>query len=155
MYNHAPSEYDCPICKFILRGEESEHNMLDDIVYQGNGTSAFISPKWWPNNPGHVMVVPKMHYENIYDIPNNLLSQINLTAKIIALAMKKAYQCAGVSTRQHNEPAGNQDLWHFHLHIFPRYTNDNLYLSHDQAKYVSPKLRKPYADKLRRSIGKI
>jgi histidine triad (HIT) family protein len=149
MNNHAPSGYACPICKFIQRGVESEHNKIDDIVYQGNGTSAFISPKWWPNNPGHVMVVPKIHYENIYEIPDDVLSEINCTAKIIALALKGAYHCDGISTRQHNEPAGNQDLWHFHMHVFPRWDKDDLYLNHDKSSYIAPSDRKPYADKLR------
>lgn len=44
MNNHAPSRYACPICRFILWGEESEHNKLDDIVDQRNGTATFISP---------------------------------------------------------------------------------------------------------------
>lgn len=43
--------------------------------------------------------------------------------------MKQAFGCDGVSTRQHNEPAGDQDVWHFHLHVFPRWTGDDLYRS--------------------------
>jgi hypothetical protein len=40
--------------------------------------------------------------------------------------MRDAFGCEGISTRQHNGPAGNQDVWHFHLHVFPRYPNDGL-----------------------------
>ena len=46
-----------------------------------------------------------------------------------ALAMKAVFQCDGVSTRQHNEPAGYQDVWHFHVHVFPRFHGDSLYTS--------------------------
>ena len=45
----------------------------------------------------------------------------------IAIALKEAFGCDGTSTRQHNEPAGNQDLWHLHVHVFPRYDGDDLY----------------------------
>jgi histidine triad (HIT) family protein len=50
-------------------------------------------------------------------------------ARMIALAFKEVYGCDGVSTRQHNEPAGNQDVWHYHLHVTPRYAGDQFYES--------------------------
>jgi histidine triad (HIT) family protein len=43
--------------------------------------------------------------------------------------MKIIYQCDGVSTRQHNEPAGNQDVWHYHVHVTARFSDDNFYSS--------------------------
>jgi histidine triad (HIT) family protein len=43
--------------------------------------------------------------------------------------MKAAYGCDGTSTRQHNEPAGHQEVWHYHLHVFPRFMGDGLYAS--------------------------
>jgi histidine triad (HIT) family protein len=45
----------------------------------------------------------------------------------MALAIKLAWNPEGTSTRQHNEPAGNQHVWHYHQHVFPRYGDDNLY----------------------------
>ena len=55
--------------------------------------------------------------------------------------------CDGVSSRQHNEPAGNQDVWHYHLHVFPRWENDKLYF--ERRHSTSPEQRRPYAEKLR------
>ena len=46
---------------------------------------------------------------------------------MMALTMKVVYSCDGISTRQHNEPAGNQDVWHYHLHVTPRYKDDVFY----------------------------
>jgi histidine triad (HIT) family protein len=43
--------------------------------------------------------------------------------------MKSHYSCDGISTRQHNEPAGHQDVSHYHLYVFPRYAGDHLYAS--------------------------
>jgi histidine triad (HIT) family protein len=47
----------------------------------------------------------------------------------VAIAIRQTYGCKGVSTRQHNEPAGNQDAWRYHVHVFPRYADDQLYSS--------------------------
>ncbi|MBI2028808.1 HIT domain-containing protein [Candidatus Gottesmanbacteria bacterium] len=149
MYNHQPKDEPCSICIF-LSGRETEHNKRSDIVFEDKNTIAFISPKWWINNPGHVIVASKKHFENIYDIPDNTLSRVYVIAKKISIALKEAYQCEGTSTRQHNEPAGNQDIWHFHIHVFPRYKNDDLYKRHDQSRFVEAKQRLPYAQKLQK-----
>jgi histidine triad (HIT) family protein len=113
----------------------------------------FISPHWWPNNPGHVLVVPRQHFENLYELPTELGTAVFEASKQIALAMKRGYGCAGISTRQHNEPAGNQDLWHYHLHVFPRYEGDRLYQSHGQGRLVPAAERALYARKVREALG--
>lgn len=66
-----------------------------------------------------------------------------------AIAIRQTYDCRGVSTRQHNEPAGNQDAWHYHVHVFPRYPNDQLYASAPLPGFVAAEQRRPYADRLR------
>jgi histidine triad (HIT) family protein len=121
-------------------------------VYRGNGATAFIAPKWWDNNPGHVLVVPDRHAENIYDITADELGRVYAAAQLIATAMRASYGCAGVSTRQHNEPAGNQDVWHFHVHVFPRYAGDELYRNHDRTRWVDVAERAPYASLLREQL---
>lgn len=148
MYNHQPVDYACPFCDFIA-GNETEYKKFDDIVFENDQTLAFVAPKWWKRNPGHVIVIPKAHHENIYDIPDELLSEVYKTVKKISIAIRSTYKCYGTSTRQHNEPAGNQDVWHFHAHACPRYQNDQLYQNHDDKEFVSPDKRRPYADKLR------
>ena len=120
----------CPFC-LVAQGVENEHvyTTATDIVWQDEVTSAFIGSHQWPNNRGHVIIIPNRHYENIYDLPLDLATAIHERARAIAVAMKAAYGCDGISTRQHNEPAGNQDVWHYHLHVFPRYHGDRLYAS--------------------------
>lgn len=90
-------------------------------------TLSFVSPRWWPNNPGHVIVVPTSHYENLYEVPDDVGGALFAAARRAALALKAAYGCPGTSTRQHNEPAGEQEVWHFHWHVFPRWEGDRLY----------------------------
>ncbi|MPM74351.1 Protein hit [bioreactor metagenome] len=112
--------------------------------------TAFIAPNWWPNNLGHVVIIPNEHVENIYDISDEFLSKVFVMAKKIAIALKEIYKCEGTSIRQHNEPAGSQTTWHFHVHVLPRYKNDNLYELNQSDKWTEVEERKIYADKLRK-----
>jgi len=154
MYTHAPKDYECPFCNF-LKGNETDFNQKQDIVYQNHYVTAFIAPKWWVNNPGHVLVIPNKHFENIYDITDEYLSEVYKVVKKVATAIRGSYGCDGTSTRQHNEPAGNQDVWHFHVHVYPRYNDDNLYLNHGKKMFVEAEKRLPYAEKLRTYLAKI
>ncbi len=52
--------------------------------------------------------------------------------------MRAAWGCDGVSTRQHNEPAGNQHMWHYHMHVTPRFRGDDLYKTYVEEKAVMP-----------------
>lgn len=147
--NHEPDNYLCPFCDW-LAGNETEQKRQDDIVLEDQHTVAFISPKWWISNPGHVIVIPKTHVENIYVIDDALLGRIATATKRVAQALRATYEnCAGISTRQHNEPAGNQDVWHFHVHVFPRYPDDHLYENHASTRHASPAERHVYAARLR------
>jgi histidine triad (HIT) family protein len=151
MYNHAPKDYKCPLCLFI-EGKEDETvipNHKYDTVYQDEMTTAFVSPKWFPTNKGHVIVIPNKHFENMYDIEPEYAHAIADTAQKVALALKDAYQCDGISTRQHNEPAGNQDVFHYHLHVVPRYKDDTYYQLDAKKEWVPEEARIPYALKLR------
>lgn len=91
--------------------------------------------------------MPNDHFENMYELPAEMAAEIHRVAQLAALAMKNTYHCDGISTRQHNEPAGNQDVWHYHLHVYPRYTGDNLYMT--TGYYTMPDDRPFYAEKLR------
>lgn len=149
MYNHAPIDYICPLCQ-IAKGEDTEKGNQESFVfYRDEFITAFIAGKWWRSNPGHVIIIPNGHIENIYDMPQDLGHKIFDLSKRVAIALKKTYNCDGTSTRQHNEPAGNQDAFHFHLHVFPRYENDNLYINHEDTYWPTDEEKKPYAEKLR------
>jgi len=148
MYNHEPENYKCPLCG-AANGSNNQATKQSDIFYQDKFLTAYVAPKWWPNNSGHVIVIPNEHIENIYDISDEMLSKLSVLTKKVAIALKKIYKCNGTSTRQHNEPAGYQDVWHFHTHVFPRYDSDQLYELTQTFKWTEPEERKPYADKLR------
>jgi histidine triad (HIT) family protein len=152
MYNHAPDDYICLFC-LIVRGIENEHvcSAQTDVVYKDDAITAFISSHQWPNNPGNTIIVPNEHFENIYDLPIHYAPRIHALARALALAMKAIYSCDGVSTRQHNEPAGNQDVWHYHLHVTPRYTGDEFYAS--QRAWMPATERARHAQRLRAQLA--
>ena len=148
MFNHAPPGYECPFCS-LLAGHDSRVNTQQDIVRRGTLATAFISPRWWPNNHGHVLVVPNEHFENLYALPDAYGHGVHDLVREVAVAIRTTYACDGVSTRQHNEPSGGQDAWHYHVHVFPRYRGDALYTSSPYPDFVTPEQRLPYAERLR------
>lgn len=127
---HAPEGYDCPFCA-IVRGEERTGVATKrvDVVVRTDLLTAFVASHQWPNNPGHVLVIPNDHFENLYDLPAALAEPLQIAVQQIADAMKRAFDCPGISTRQHNEPAAGQDVWHYHVHVFPRFKHDHLLAS--------------------------
>ena len=148
-FSHAPAGYVCPFC-LVVQGIENEHvhTLQDDVVYRDEDVTSFVCAAFWPNNPGHVLVVPNAHFENIYTMSGELLGKIQEVGRIAGLGFKELYHCDGVSSRQHNEPAGNQDVWHYHLHVYPRYEDDRLYFT--TRRSTTPEERRPYAEKLKR-----
>ena len=149
MYNHAPQEYRCPFC-LLVQGKESveSHLKQTDIILQTADVTAFMATRKYPNNQGHVLIVPNEHYENIFDLPLDVSEKIHTLSRDVALAMKAEYHCDGIMLRQHNEPAGDQSIWHYHLHVIPRFENDDFHNS--QKVPFEADERAQYAKKLRR-----
>ena len=148
MFHHAPPGYVCPFC-LLVQSIESDMTMLKqtDIVFQDDAVTAFMATRKYPGNPGHVLIIPNEHFENIYDLPLALSSKIHALSRDIALAMKSEYSCDGIVLRQHNEPAGDQNIWHYHLHVIPRFQNDD-FLNARKVPF-EPEERALFAQKLR------
>ena len=120
-----PGDYDCPVCRGLRGGDGSAELIhASDIVGQDELVAAAVCTHFLPGNPGHVIVVPVRHYENLYAMPLPELHACIDMAQAVALAMKARYGAAGITLRQNNEPAGSQTAFHFHLHVIPRYEGD-------------------------------
>ncbi|MHB9134309.1 MAG: HIT family protein [Armatimonadota bacterium] len=151
MYSHAPQDYQCPFCWIVSQcalGEEWQ--VQNSVVYHDPLVTVFLSLHHYAGIRGNVLVVPNTHYENIFDIDCALGAEMLRVTQWIALAMKRAYHCDGISTRQHNEPAGYQDVWHFHQHVFPRYPGDHLYGGRKER--YAPEERLHHANLLREAL---
>ena len=153
IYNHAPSDYVCPFCSLVKGKEGVESQLMSpDIIFQTADVTAFMALRKYPNNPGHVLIVPNEHFENIYDLPLDVSVKIHALSRDVVFAMKSEYHCEGIMLRQHNEPAGDQSIWHYHLHVIPRYENDNF---HSSQKFpFEANERAQYAQRLRNWFDK-
>lgn len=149
MYSNEPHNYLCPFCLLAANIVHPKvQSQPSDIIYRDQEVMALICAKQWPHNQGHVLIIPVEHYENIYTLPLHLAARIHELSREVSLAMKERYGCDGISTRQHNEPSGQQEVWHYHLHVFPRYRDDRLYAIPDgQLLAVADRAR--YANLLR------
>lgn len=153
MYSFAPDGYRCPFCAVVAgQDDDAVWTRQQDVVLRDELVTAFVAAGWWPNNPGHVLVVPNRHFENVFELPVEYAAAVHTAAQHIGHAFWQGYGCEGVSTRQHNGPAGGQDVWHYHLHVFPRYAGDRLYELTSERRLTTPEERLPYAERLRSAL---
>lgn len=110
------AQTNCIFCKIIAK-EIPSH-----VVYEDDDTLAFLDIH--PNNPGHTLVVPKKHSENLYDMDDHHLAAVMRTAQKVAIAVKKGVGAQGINLAMNNEEAAGQVIFHPHLHIIPRFTED-------------------------------
>ena len=77
-----------------------------------------------PATKGHALILPKDHYANLYELPEEVAAEALKLAKKVALRMKERLHCDGVNLVQNNEEAAGQTVFHFHMHVIPRYKED-------------------------------
>jgi histidine triad (HIT) family protein len=111
---------DCVFCKIV------EGTIPSTKVHEDSRTLAFMDIG--QVNPGHVLVAVKPHIENIYGLDDALAAAVFQTAARVARAVKKAYTPEGVTLYQANGAAAGQTVFHFHLHLVPRYVKDGMNL---------------------------
>jgi len=155
MYNHASDDYKCPIC-IAIAGEENNDTWIvqDDIFYRDDLVMGFISSKSVKGNEGHPLIVPIEHYENLYMLPDDVAARIITLSKKVAIAVKKIRNADGITVTQHNEPAGGQHAFHYHMHVFPRFEGDAFETKLWRAQRNAPEERRPFAEQLRTFFSK-
>ena len=153
--SHEPADYPCPFCR-IQQGMYDELNQPTDVLAVNELAYARVSPKWFRRNPGQVLVIPRQHHENLYRLPVAFGHAVWELTQQVAVAMRTAYGCDGITTLQNNEPGGGQDVWHLHVHVVPRHHDDGLYelsLKDRAFHWVDAGERAPYADLLAAELG--
>ncbi len=98
----------------------NRENLVTDIVYEDELVMAFMDIE--PINEGHVLLIPKEHYLDVDEIPDETLSHLMIISKKIVSALKEIYKPDGYSIMQNG--GSFNDVGHYHLHIFPRYSGD-------------------------------
>ena len=107
---------DCIFCK-ILKGEIPSRKVYEDETIE-------IIMNINPNTNGHLLVIPKEHVVNLLDTPNELITHcLDVVRETIYPLLKEKLNCEGLTLAQNNELG--QEIKHYHLHLIPRYTDDN------------------------------
>ena len=109
---------DCIFCR-IIRGEIPSFQVFDD-----ERTLAFMDIN--PANPGHVLVIPKVHTESIFTIEESFLRATLVVAQKVARAVQTVFEPYGINIVQANGPGAAQSVLHFHWHVLPRAKDDGL-----------------------------
>lgn len=93
-------------------------------IYETNKTLAFLDI--YPISCGHILVIPKEHYKDIYEMDNNILIETIKTVKAITQILKDKLHINAVNIMNSNGEIANQTVFHYHIHVIPRRGNDNL-----------------------------
>ena len=109
---------DCIFCK-IANGEIPSATLYEDEDFR-------VILDLGPASKGHALILPKAHAANIYEISDDMAAKAMILAKKMATKMTEALKCDGFNIVQNNgEPAG-QTVFHFHMHLIPRYEGDQV-----------------------------
>jgi histidine triad (HIT) family protein len=112
------ADHDCLFCK-IVAGEIPSYKIDED-----DKTLAFMDINPWTR--GHALVIPKEHSRNIYDVDNADLAAAAAMAQRVAQRARDRLGAEGVNLLQSSEPVAMQTIFHTHIHVIPRYSDDGL-----------------------------
>ena len=107
---------NCIFCK-IANGEIPSATLFEDEEFR-------VILDLGPATKGHALILPKSHAANIYELPDDLAARAMLLAKKMAGKMTEALKCDGFNVVQNNGEAAGQTVFHFHMHLIPRYQGD-------------------------------
>lgn len=115
----------CIFCKII------EKSIPSKVLFENDKNLAFLDI--FPISKGHTIVIPKNHYNNLEEIPNNELSELFEIVKKVSILLHKKLKVDGYNILQNNFRAAGQVVNHFHVHIIPRSNEDGKF------KLLTPK----------------
>ncbi|MCR5001232.1 MAG: HIT family protein [Lachnospiraceae bacterium] len=107
---------DCIFCK--LANGVFETNK----IYEDDEFTVILDAG--PANRGHSLIIPKEHYANVYELPEDIAGRAFILAKKIAGHMTDVLKCDGFNIVQNNGEAAGQTVFHFHMHLIPRFRGD-------------------------------
>ena len=111
---------DCIFCK-IANGEIPSATLYEDVDFR-------VILDLGPASKGHALILPKSHAANIYELPEELAGKAMILAKKMAGKMTEVLKCDGFNIVQNNGEIAGQTVFHFHMHLIPRYEGDQVKL---------------------------
>lgn len=133
----------CIFCRIVQKQVPSS------LVFEDEKVMAFLDIR--PLNEGHTLVIPKAHYESIFDIPKEHIAYLHGITKRIAFAVEKVTKADGISIIQQNGKAAGQDIFHLHVHVIPRYEDQKL-PSFSEISEIDRKKLSQTAEKIRKYL---
>ncbi len=112
---------NCIFCK-IANGEIPSSTIYEDDFFR-------VILDLSPATKGHALILPKQHMANIFEMDDTTAERVFVLAKRIAKAMKATLNCDGLNIVQNNGEVAGQTVFHFHMHIIPRYNNDGQHIT--------------------------
>jgi len=135
---------DCVFCRIV-------EGVIPAVkIYETQDILAFFDA--FPAAKGHCLVIPKSHYESIDFVPDNIISSIFILAKKIVRLQKKIFNINDVNLLQNNGREAGQTVFHMHLHIIPRFKNDNVNLSWKENAYENDNEILTIANKMKEGL---
>ncbi len=107
---------NCIFCK-LANGE-----IPTNVIYEDETFTAILDAS--PATRGHALILPKDHAANIYELPDETASKVFVLAKKLATHMTAVLDCDGFNVVQNNGEVAGQTVFHFHMHLIPRYRDD-------------------------------
>ncbi|OIP85052.1 hypothetical protein AUK04_01665 [Candidatus Roizmanbacteria bacterium CG2_30_33_16] len=109
---------NCIFCQIVNRKAPAR------IIYENENVICFLPKK--VEVYGHTLVVPKKHYVDLYDIPEDILCDLVKVAQKLTLEYKQKINATGMNLMHASGKDGQQSVFHFHFHLFPRFKDDGL-----------------------------
>ena len=134
---------DCIFCK-IANGQIPSNTVYEDDMFR---VILDISPA----NKGHMLVLPKEHADNLFEISEDTFGKGFILAKKMAEALKKAVECEGVNILQNNGLEAGQTVNHLHIHVIPRIKGDKVVIKSESVS-VSEDEFKTICDKIKNNL---
>lgn len=106
---------DCIFCK-LANGD-----IPTNSIYEDGDFKVILDAS--PATRGHALILPKQHYDNLFEIDDDTAEKVLPLAKRIITKMKDALSCDGVNVLQNNGEVAGQTVFHFHMHLIPRYAD--------------------------------
>lgn len=109
---------NCIFCK-IANGEIPTATLYEDEDFR-------VILDLGPASKGHALILPKVHAANLFELPDEVAGKALILAKKIAAVLKEGLHADGINLVQNNGEAAGQTVFHFHMHLIPRYENDTV-----------------------------
>ncbi len=134
---------DCVFCKIV------RHQLPAQILFENEKVISILDIN--PIHYGHALVIPKLHCTDFLHIPESDLHDVLHVTQIVARAIVNTLNLEGYNIFSNNGKIAGQSVFHFHMHVTPRYPNDNIQFVLELKSYTANTM-KEYADKIRHNI---